>query len=591
MRLSLLHRRGKKEEPGRGGSLKQILKCTAGFACLLCLLVALPVAGQTAQFQTYANPMDLGYRFQLDAPSRREAADPTMVVFKREYWLFASKSGGYWRSPDLQHWTHIVPVGLPLEDYAPTVVAIDGRLYFTAFNSRAIWSTDDPGVGIWKKEADIGGYADPDLFLDDDGRLYMYSGCSDKQPLMVTELDWKNGFRVVRSASIDASRDLEHRGFEVPGETNDQIGRAPWIEGAWMTKHDGRYDLQYAAPGTQFHSYADGVLIGDSPMGPFHAPPWSPLSFKPTGFITGAGHGSTFQDLQGRWWHIATMTISVRHIFERRLGLFPVRFLPDGQMVEGTYLADYPHRWSGDRSLAGWMLLSYNKPVTASSSVEGHEAQKAVYENVRDWWSAKTGDAGEWLMVDLQSVAAIHAIQIDFADEGADAHGFVAGGYRYLLEASADGKHWRTLVDHCNGGEDAPHDYEELPSAVRARYVRITNKGMPGGAKFSLSGLRIFGNSKGSLPSAASAVSVTRSTAMPLDQRIAEVSWSPAHDADFYIVRYGIAPDRLFASYQVYGATSIQIRSLNAGVPYFFTVDAVNSVGITPGRDVAALQP
>jgi hypothetical protein len=326
-------------------------------------------------------------------------------------------------------------------------------------------------------------------------------------------------------------------------------------------------------------------------MGPFRAPLWSPLSFKPTGFITGAGHGSTFQDLQGRWWHIATMTISVRHLFERRLGMFPARFLPDGQMVEDSYLADYPHRWSGDRGLAGWMLLSYSKPVTASSSLEGHEPQKAVDENVRDWWSAKSGGAREWLTVDLESVAAINAIQIDFADEGAAVHGFVAGGYRYLLEASADGKRWRTLVDHSNGGEDAPHDYEELPSAVHARYVRITNKGMPGGAKFSLSGLRIFGNSKGSLPSAASTVLVTRSAATPLDKRIAEVSWSSAHNADFYIVRYGIAADRLFASYQVYGATSVQIRSLIADVPYFFTVDAVNSVGVTFGHGVVALEP
>lgn len=571
--------------------MMRISRCMAGIVFRLCLLVALPVAGQIAGPQTFANPMDLSYRFRLDAPSRREAADPTMVVFKGEYWLFASKSGGYWRSPDLRHWTHITPTGLPLEDYAPTVVAIDGRLYFTAYSSRGIWSTDDPGAGVWKKEATIADYPDPDLFLDDDGKLYMYSGCSDEQPLMVTELDWKNGFRVVRSASIDASRDPEHHGFEVPGETNELTGHSPWIEGAWMTKHDGHYYLQYAAPGTQFHSYADGVLMSDSPMGPFHAPSWTPLSFKPTGFITGAGHGSTFRDLQGRWWHIATMTISVRDMMERRLGLFPVRFLPDGQMVEDTFLADYPHRWSGDRGLAGWMLLSYNKPVTASSSLEGHEPQKAVDENVRDWWSARTGDVGEWFTVDLQNVATIHAIQINFADEGSDARGFVVGGYRYLLETSIDGKRWRVLIDHRSEAKDAPHDYEELPSSARARYVRITNEGMPGGAKFSLSGLRVFGNSSGSLPTPATALSVTRSAAAPLDKRIAEVSWSPAHGADFYIVRYGIAPDRLFASYQVYGATSLEIRSLNVGVPYFFTVDAVNSVGITSGRSVIALQP
>lgn len=560
---------------------------------ILSAVLGAPLFAQdhVAQFRTYANPMDLNYRFRLDDPSRREAADPTLVVFKGEYWLFASKSGGYWRSKDLQHWTHVTPVGLPLEDYAPTVVEMSGRLYFTAFNSKGIWSTADPGAGRWKKEADIDGYADPDLFLDDDGRLYMYSGCSDKAPLKVTELDAKNGFRPLRSASIDASSDEQHRGFEVPGEQNDQPARRPWIEGAWMTKYAGRYYLQYAAPGTQFNSYADGVLVSDSPMGPFHAPDWTPLSFKPTGFIAGAGHGSTFRDLQGRWWHIATMSISVRHMFERRLGLFPIRFLADGQMVEDTYLADYPHLWTGERQLAGWMLLSYESPATASSSLEGHEPQKAVDESVRDWWSATTGDAGEWLKIDLGSVQTIDAVQINFADEGSSAHGMNSGEYLYLLEGSTDGVHWSTIIDHRRTGRDAPHDYEELPRPVHARYIRITNARMPGNAKFSLSGLRVFGVGGEPAPAAVSGIAVSRSSNDPADKRIAEVRWNGSRGAEFYIVRFGIAPDRLFESYQVYHATNIEIRSLNAGVRYFFTVDAVNGSHITSGTKMVSLEP
>lgn len=546
---------------------------------------------QGATAKTYANPMDLNYRFGLEQPSRREAADPTMVVFQGEYWLFASKSGGYWRSSDLKRWTLVKPEGLPLEDYAPTVVAMNGRLYFTAFNSKGIWSTDDPGKGVWRKDAEIDAYADPDLFADDDGRLYMYSGCSNRTPLMVTELDAKNGFKVVRSEPIAASRDEEHRGFEVPGDSNEQTGTAAWIEGSWMTKHGGKYYLQYAAPGTQFNGYADGVLVGDSPWGPFQAPAYSPLSLKPTGFIGGAGHGSTFQDLHGQWWHIATMSISVRHMFERRLGLFPVQFLPDGQMVEDTYLADYPHRWDGDRGLAGWMLLSYEKPVTASSWLAGHEPQKAVDENVRDWWSAKTGDAGEWLEVDLGAVETVHAVQMNFADQGSTTLGSGQGAYLYALEGSADGKQWSVLVDHRKGGRDAPHDYEELGRPARARYVRITNAQMPDGAKFSLSGLRVFGMGAGARPEKAAGVAVARSANEPGDGRVAEVNWRPAAGAEFYIVRYGTAPDRLFGSYQVYHATEKEIRSLTSGVRYFFTVDAVNGAGITRGRETVALQP
>lgn len=569
--------------------MKNRIKRVAALA-LACVAVAASCArGQERHDATYANPMALGYRFQLDTPSRREAADPTMVVFRGEYWLFASKSGGYWHSHDLRNWTYVRPSGLPLEDYAPTAVVIGKRIYFTAFNSKGIWSTDDPAAGVWTKDATIDGYADPDLFLDDDGRLYLYAGCSNKTPLTVTELDWRHGFRVVRSAAIEASRDPEHRGFEVPGEENELTGKAPWIEGAWMTKYGGRYYLQYAAPGTQFNSYADPVLVGDGPMGPFHAPAWSPLTMKPRGFIAGAGHGSTFRDLEGRWWHIATMSISVRHPFERRLGLFPVRFLPDGQMTADTYLADYPHRWEGDRGLAGWMLLSHNKPVRASSTLTGHEPEKAVAENVRAWWSATSGNAGEWFVVDLKTAATIHAVQIDFADEGSQALGVVGEGYRYLLEASRDGKTWQTLVDRRAQASTSSSSYEELTHPVGARYVRITNAAMPAGARFSLSGFRVFGVGRDARPAEVQGVTAARSTTAPQDERIAELAWRPAQNAEFYVVRYGIAPDRLSASYQVYDATSLEIRSLMGGTRYWFSVDAVNAAGVTRGHRVIAL--
>ena len=48
-----------------------------------------------------------------------------MVVHNGSYFLFPSKSGGYWHTKDLSNWNLITPTGLPLEDYAPMVVVID----------------------------------------------------------------------------------------------------------------------------------------------------------------------------------------------------------------------------------------------------------------------------------------------------------------------------------------------------------------------------------------------------------------------------------------------------------------------------------
>lgn len=558
-------------------------------------------AGQPADARhpaTFCNPLDLDYRFCLDAPSRREAADPTLVRFKGEYWLFASKSGGYWHSSDLVHWKLIEPTGLPIEDYAPTVVAIDGRMFYTAFNTRAIFSTDDPLRGQWTKVADrLPNYPDPDLFLDDDGRLYIYFGCSNNGPIRVAELDPRDHFKVLRGPEVCFPSDYAHHGFEVSGEENRGMpgrngGRqmAPWTEGAWMTKHAGVYYLQYSAPGTQFKTYADGVYTSTNPMGPFVYAPYSPFSHKPTGFIGGAGHSSTLDDGRGLYWHISTMSISVRHMFERRLGLFPLGFTRDGQMFCNTYLGDYPQFVPGVRkdpatgNSPGWMLLSYAKPATASSTLQSFPVKNAFDEDIRTWWSAVTGGTGEWLRVDLGKVCRIEAIQVNFADQGSTNLGRLRGhGYHYYIEASKDGKSWSTIVDRRDEGRDAPQDYTQLDEPVMARELRLVNVRSPAGGLFSVSGFRIFGNGPGEPPGPVEGVKAARDVT---DARCLRVSWMPDEAADFYIIRYGVKPDRLFNNYQVYGTNRFDINSLNTGTSYYLTVDAVNDSGVSKGTHV-----
>ena len=94
------------------------------------LLLAGIVSSQPAENPTtFCNPMNLNYRFMVDAVDAREAADPVMVLYQDEYYLFASRSGGYWISPDLATWDLIVPAGLDVETYAPGVVAMRDSLF------------------------------------------------------------------------------------------------------------------------------------------------------------------------------------------------------------------------------------------------------------------------------------------------------------------------------------------------------------------------------------------------------------------------------------------------------------------------------
>ncbi|HXS69662.1 MAG TPA: family 43 glycosylhydrolase [Candidatus Polarisedimenticolia bacterium] len=557
--------------------------------------------GGAARPQTFCNPLDLPYRFQLETPSRREAADPTLVRFNGEYWLFASKSGGYWHSSDMIHWQFVTPTGLPLEDYAPTVAVVNGRMIFTAFNTRAIYTTDDPLKGIWRKTAELKGYPDPDIFVDDDGRVYVYYGCASNGRISVVELDPRDEFKVIKGPVTCFAADYAHHGWEVSGEEN--LGNpnadgskqmAPWVEGSWMTKHAGIYYLQYSAPGTQFKTYADGVYTAANPMGPFTYAPSSPFSHKPTGFIAGAGHSSLVEDADQQFWHITTMTISVRHMFERRLGLFPAGFTADDQLFCNTYLGDYPQFVPGTsknpaaNNSPGWMLLSYNKSATASSALEQFPIKNAFDENIRTWWSAASGKAGEWLQVDLGKPCRIEAIQINFADQGVtNLNRMTHDSYRYFVEVSEDGAHWKNRVDRRDSRLDSPHDYEQLDRPVTARYARVVNMHMPGGGLFSISGFRLFGSGLGPAPEVVKEVKAMRDVS---DSRRMHVSWKGSKDTDFYIIRYGVRPDRLWNNYQVYNTTHFDINSLNIGVSYYLAVDAVNDSGDTQGTDVISVK-
>jgi xylan 1,4-beta-xylosidase len=568
-------------------SLKKGIIFLAGF-----IFTQLIVAQQTSQPTTICNPMNLSYRFCLDEPSRREAADPTMVVFRDEYYLFASKSGGYFHSTDLIHWDLITTQDLPLEDYAPTAMVMNDTLYFMASKNDPpliIYKTGDPKSGKWEIANDAFpiGMIDPDLFVDDDGRLYFYYGCSNVNPIYGVELDTKT-LNPIGNPVVLFNSNQKIYGWERPGDYNNKPVAA-WIEGAWMTKFKNKYYLQYAIPGTEYKSYCDGVYISDNPLGPFQLAENNPVSSKPEGFIAAAGHSSTFQDKYGNYWHISTMTISQKHMFERRLGLFPAFFDADGIMHVYTDFGDLPYRMpdkkitSPDELFPGWMLLSYNKPVQVSSELPDYPAKFAADEEIRTFWSAKSGDKGEWISIDLQKQCTVNAIQINYAENGTKILGRQPDiHYQYLLEYSTDQKNWKTLIDKTKNTVDVPHDYIEITAPVKARYLRLTNYKMADGL-FALAGLRVFGNDGGKAPSHVENLICERDSADPC---IVKLSWKKIPGAVGYNIRYGNEKDKLYHHYQVIENDSVTIRSLHSQKKYYFTMDVFNENGITKGNKI-----
>lgn len=546
---------------------------------------------------TICNPVNLSYRFCLDEPSRREAADPTVIWFKDRYYLFASKSGGYWHSTDMAAWTFIETSEIPVEEYAPTAIGIGDTLYFLASSNElsTIYKTADPLSGKWSVAREVLDMPvwDPAFFMDDDNRLYLYWGCSDVNPLYGVELDYANNFSFIGQPEILLAANPAEHGWEVPGDYNTLTGQKPWIEGAWMNKHNGIYYLQYSGPGTEFKSYSDGVYVAEMPLGPYTLAKHNPFAYKPEGFAAGAGHGSTFEDKHGNFWHIGTITISVKHMFERRLGLYPTFFDQQGTLHAITRFGDYPmilpkSKVSGfDDLFAGWMLLSYNKPVHVSSAIEQYPAANMVNEDIRTYWAAQTGNEGEFAVVDLEGMYDVYAIQINFAEHETAIFGRQKDLYhRYVIECSNDGTNWKMLVDKSANMSDQTHDYIQLSQKVNCRYLKIINKEVPGGS-FALSGFRVFGKGDGEQPQTVQSLEIERK---PENRRSVSLKWDKSANATGYNISYGVDKDKLYHNYMVYSDTTLVINSLNANLGYYFTIESFNENGITKSKAIAFVE-
>jgi hypothetical protein len=567
-----------------------------------------------AQNNTYCNPLNIDYGY-TPIPNfsqwgkHRATADPVIVNYKGDLYLFSTNQWGYWWSSDMSKWNFISRKflrpwnnGVYDELCAPAVgivgdtMIVMGSTYTSNFT---IWGSTNPKANQWFPIIDsfeIGGW-DPAFFTDDDGRLYMYNGSSNTYPLYGVELDRKTFKPIGTRKEMHMLKQWRY-GWQRFGEHNDNTFLDPFMEGAWMTKHNGKYYLQYGAPGTEFSGYADGVAVADNPLGTptgWFADQSDPLSIKVGGFVRGAGHGSTFQDNNKNWWHVSTTVVSVKNTFERRIGVWPAGFDKEGVMWCNTSFGDYPHRLPQQQVIlsnspgyeknsmpenyfTGWMLLNYNKPVQVSSTLGNYTANQAVDELIKTYWSAATGNKGEWIQSDLGTVSTVNAIQINYADQDAAFLGKSEGVYhQYKLYYSLDGKKWNMLVDKSNNKTDIPHEYVELVQPVQARFIKLENINMPTG-KFAISGLRVFGNGNGSKPVTPQDFIVLRTEK---DKRSAYIKWKPQDDAFAYNIYYGTHPDKLYSCIMVHSNNEYWMKAMDSQKTYYYCIEAVNENGVS----------
>lgn len=563
-----------------------------------------------AQQKTYCNPINIDYgytpfeRFSTQG-KHRATADPVIVNFQDTFYLFSTNQEGYWYSENMLDWKFVYRKFLRDDKYihdlnAPAVWKMKDALYVygsTWESDFPIWKSTNPKTDDWEIAVDtlkVGAW-DPAFHYDEDtDDLYLYWGSSNIWPLLGTKINTKTMQSEGYTKPILNLQPEDH-GWERFGEYNDNVFLQPFVEGAWVTKHNGKYYMQYGAPGTEFSGYADGVYVSKNPLEGYSYQPHNPFSYKPGGFARGAGHGSTFQDTNDNYWHVSTIFISTKNNFERRLGIWPSGFDKDDVMYCNTSYGDYPtllpefakgNDFSKDM-FAGWMLLNYQKPVQTSSTLGGYQPNYAVDEDIKTYWSAKTGNSGEWFQTDLAEMSTINAIQINYADQDAEFLGKTIGKFhQYKIYGSDDGKKWSIIVDKSKNKTDVPHDYIELKNPAKARFLKLENLHMPTG-KFALSGFRVFGKGSGAKPEKVQNFAALRADPKKYgERRSIWFKWQQNQLADGYVIYWGKSPDKLYGSMMVYGQNEYYFTGADRTDAYYFQIEAFNNNGISERTEI-----
>ncbi len=124
------------------------------------------------------------------------------------------------------------------------------------------------------------------------------------------------------------------------------------------------------------------------------------------------------------------------------------------------------------------------RPVEASSTLENYSAAAAVdgdTSNDNYWWSDTDPrrhyvfEMPQWLQVDLGELRTIDRICVQFHTWEDESLRTRLRIYKYIVEASADGETWQTVIDESRNEDVARVEgTERWFEPVQARYVRIT---------------------------------------------------------------------------------------------------------------------
>ncbi|GAC1444156.1 MAG: hypothetical protein NVSMB52_03190 [Chloroflexota bacterium] len=258
---------------------------------------------------SFANPV-----YRSDFP------DPYVLKDGKAFFAYATNGNSEniqeLKSSDLVHWADngdampILPLWIDKDIWAPTVLRRkDGKyvLYYSAHSKsmgmqclgRAISSSaagrfQDSSTKPFFCQTGQGGTIDPDVFRDDNGKIYLY---------------YKNDGNCCGKFTYLWSQQLSPDGLTLVGKStrlvyNDQSWEGDVIEAPSMVKHDGKYYLFFSGAHWDSSSYSVGYATCTGPIGPCKDAPENPIVQYHFGGCNSEGPGgqTITTDAQNQTW-------------------------------------------------------------------------------------------------------------------------------------------------------------------------------------------------------------------------------------------------------------------------------------------------
>ena len=171
---------------------------------------------------------------------------------------------------------------------------------------------------------------DNTLFIDDDGRKYMYfDRFNDGLNIWMCELE--NDLLRIKPGTMQKCIHVSQEWKTVWPRVN---------EGCFVIKHNGIYYMTYSANSYESPNYGVGCAMADSPVGPWTKYGHNPLLQFPVDLV-GVGHSAMFKDKTGRLRIVFHAHNSKEKIHPRNMFISNVMF----RYRDGAYMMEIDKKY------------------------------------------------------------------------------------------------------------------------------------------------------------------------------------------------------------------------------------------------------